>query len=1030
MDFLLLLLLLLGGIATLLTLFQRSQRDREAVRNLEDRVHLLTEQLNRLRQDVPHRIPDPLPPSEPAVRTPAAPRAPEGSRPSPSGQAPLPSALLVARSRAPEVPPRESPPLIPGPMDACPDTAPPPSPPLPPVTDPATPSPSAPPAPAFNWEQFVGVRLFAWLGGLALFFAAALGLKYSFEHNLVPPEVRAAAGFFLGTGLLIGGVVLRRREYTVTAQTLCATGVVILYAVTFACRAFYHFPFFGPVPTFLLMTLITATAFALAVRLNAPVVAVLGMLGGFLTPLLLSTGQDNALGLFGYIALLDLGLIAVVQRRRWHLLVLLAMVGTVAMQLGWHAKFFSPEKIFVAQRIFLGMPLLFLGAAIWALRGNWWHRWIAISALAPPLVALGICFPLLFTGPLGYQPGRLFSLAFGADLMLLLLVVLQPRWRALESAAGSLLFALLSLWTSTRLTQDQFPWAFGLYLAFALLHTVFPWVLQHLRPGATQTAPAWSQFFPALALILVLLPILRDLTVPGLFWLAVLAVDVLAVVGAIVTGAIAGLAAVLCLTLVVAAYWIGGAHQGVALSEGLLVIAAGALFFFGAGLLLWRRSSRSTPFGHDQPGSPPSGPDPHVSRLMIPCLSASLPFLLLMMVAARFRPADPSSVFALGALLLALLLGLVRMARLEWLLAVGFGCTVLLQWSWQSVSLDPTQAVVPLLWELGFYAVFLVFPFFWAAEYRDHRLPWVVSALSGPVQFGLIHLLVSKAFPNPYPGLLPAAFAVPSLLALMHRVRHLPEGAPHRLDQLAWAGGVVLFFITIIFPIQWDRQWITLAWALEGAALCWLFLRVPHAGLPAVGFALLLVAFIRLALNPAVLTYHPRSSTPILNWYLYTYGLTTLCLFAAARFLGARGHQLMGQAVAPVLQGLGTVLAFLLVNMEIADYFGSGHVLTFEFSGNFARDMTYTIAWALFAFLLLVVGIRRRLALVRYAGLALLGLTLLKLFLHDLSRLNQLYRVGAFAAVAVIAMVASFLYQRFLAAGPDSTRPPSPHEPS
>ena len=68
------------------------------------------------------------------------------------------------------------------------------------------------------------------------------------------------------------------------SQTLCATGVVILYAVTFACRSIYHFDFFGPIPTFLLMVLITTTAFILAVRLNALVVAILGMFGGFLTP--------------------------------------------------------------------------------------------------------------------------------------------------------------------------------------------------------------------------------------------------------------------------------------------------------------------------------------------------------------------------------------------------------------------------------------------------------------------------------------------------------------------------------------------------------------------------------------------------------------------------------------------------------------------------------------------------------------------------------------------------------------------------
>src|SRR5205085_8282732 len=93
-----------------------------------------------------------------------------------------------------------------------------------------------------------------------------------------------------------------------------------------------------------LMTLVTATAFALAVRLEAQVVAVLGMLGGFLTPVLLSTGHDNPPGLFGYIALLDAGLIAVALHRRWSFLVSLGAAGTVIMQLGWATKFLNATK--------------------------------------------------------------------------------------------------------------------------------------------------------------------------------------------------------------------------------------------------------------------------------------------------------------------------------------------------------------------------------------------------------------------------------------------------------------------------------------------------------------------------------------------------------------------------------------------------------------------------------------------------------------------------------------------------------------
>ena len=104
-------------------------------------------------------------------------------------------------------------------------------------------------------------------------------------------------------------------------------------------------------------------------------------------------------------------------------------------------------------------------------------------------------------------------------------------------------------------------------------------------------------------------------------------------------------------------------------------------------------------------------------------------------------------------------------------------------------------------------------------------------------------------------------------------MRQVPADAPGRNSLLAWFGGATLFFVTLVFPIQFDRQWITVGWALEGMALLWLFHRIPHQGLRLTGFGLLTVAFVRLALNPAVLTYHARGDLPILNWYLYAYGV-------------------------------------------------------------------------------------------------------------------------------------------------------------
>ena len=278
-------------------------------------------------------------------------------------------------------------------------------------------------------------------------------------------------------------------------------------------------------------------------------------------------------------------------------------------------------------------------------------------------------------------------------------------------------------------------------------------------------------------------------------------------------------------------------------------------------------------------------------------------------------------------------------------------------------------------------------------------------------------------------GLLPAAFALPLLGCLVLLLKWFPPGHERRNGILAWFGGAAQFFVTLIVPIQFERQWITVAWALEGAALCWLFHRVPHPGLRIVGVGLLAVAFVRLALNPEVLGYHPRSAMPILNWYLYSYGLTIAALFVAARLLAPPRDRIDTLNAPALLNSLGVILAFLLLNLEIADYFTAHgeRSLAFRFSGNFARDMTYTIAWALFALGLLVAGIWKRLRAARFAGLALLSVTLLKLFFHDLARLNQLYRIGALAAVAVIAIFASFLYQKFLAAPsePKATSPPS-----
>ena len=873
--------------------------------------------------------------------------------------------------------------------------------------------------PAINWENFLGVKLFAWVGGFLLFLAAAFFIKYSFDNGLISPQLRVALTYLTGAGLLVGALWMKRERYAATVQTLCAAAVLIFYANTFACHSYYHY--LGAMPTFGVMALVTAVAFALAVRLNAQVVAVLGLLGGFLTPLLLSTGEDRAVGLFAYLALLNLGLIAIALRQRWNYLVSLGCAATAVMQLGWTVKFFAVEKYPVAVGVFVGFAVVFAVAHAFACRWKREDWFTAGPALAAPAVALLFAFFILVHPfrDLAARPGALFGFVFVIDLIVLALAWTRKELRLAQLGGGAAAFLLLGLWTSEFLTDDLLNWALALSLIFGVLHSIFPVVVERRHPAGQ---PLWlAHLFPPLVLLMMLLPLFKIAAGSMLIWPVVLLVDLLAIALAVLTASLFAIVSVLVLTMFVAFCWIFRVPPELThLPEMLFVVGGFAVLFFAAGIFAGRKILAKMSASGGSAGSPATDPLQKLfgeqSLAHLPALSAVLPFALLTMMTMRLPLANPSPVFGLAALLLVLMLGVVRFYAFDALAGVGLLCVWLLEFTWHHGHFSVETPGVPFAWYLGFGAVLFLFPFVFRQRFAGRMIPWAASALVWPLQFTLIYDVVKKAWPNDYMGLVPAAFAVPTLISVVFLVKSIPADSPKRNTQLALFGGVALFFITLIFPVQFNNQWLTLAWALEGVALLWLFHRVPHVGLRVVGTALLAVAFVRLALNPAVLEYHERTGRPILNWWLYSYGTVTACFFAAAR-LATPPHDKLGTLrLPPLFCTLGTVLAFLLLNIEIADFFSKGTRLQFTFHGEFAEDMTYSLAWGLFALVLLGIGLWKNITAARYAGLALLVVTLVKLFLHDLWRLGGLFRIGSLIGLAVVLMVVSFIYQRFLSA--------------
>lgn len=927
-------------------------------------------------------------------------------------------------TRPPAALPLEAPPLPrPAPPEPAPVLVPPPLPlPAVPVSRPA-PIPAsarAVPAPAkpllsglVNWEDFVGVKLFAWIGALLAFLGVAFFVKYSFDNNLIRPPVRVALGALVGLAALGGGLKLNRERYRFLVQALCSAGILIFYGTLFAAHGLYHLI---PQPAaFALMVLVTVAAFTLSVRLDAIAVAVLGLVGGFMTPPLLSTGVDHPLGLFTYVALLDAGLVAVTARKKWSVLVPLAVAGTTFLQFGWMNSFLTLEKVPVGLAIFAFFPALF-AAALLVLRRAKADDGYAIAAVVPAFVSFLFGF-ILLAGPLASglrNPLLLGAFALAVDLAVLVPGWVRPKFRVVVPAAGLAFFGLLAVWVGRFLDLATLPPLLLLVLVFAALHGILPSLLEKKHPGAP-AAGAWGHAFAPLALILILDPILRLPGPPALIWPCILFLGAAAGVTAWITRKIIGFAVMIVLT--VASLGLSllrlPPDSGLPMLSLLLIGGFAFLSCIGASVLLRMK---------------PSAPEPGSHAL--PAFSALLPFAVLILAALRLALPDPSPLFGLAALMTILVLGAALLHRADALVGVTLAAVAALELAWHAMRFEAGRGAIPAAWYAGFFALFFAFPFAARKWIAGRKTPWVAAAFAGPIQFVLLHQTAQASFPALPPGLLALGFAAVYVGGMAVAARRLAADAPERATVLASLGGVALLFLTAVFPLQFDRQWITVGWALEGVALLWLFRRVQHEGLRIGALLLLGASFVRLlpGVNPFLLHYSERGPVPLLNWFLYTYGIVGACQFAAARLVDPERPLILNVPARGVFPTLGTILAFLLVNLEIADFFSAGErYVAFDFATSVGQDMTYSIAWALFALILLGTGVRLRSPAARYSGLGLLLVTLLKVFFYDLWQLGGLYRVGSLVGLAVVLLLVSYLYHRFRGDPPEAPKPdPAP----
>ena len=275
----------------------------------------------------------------------------------------FPSAATSTQEARPEPPQASTPPPEP---EAKPEPGPPPPPPeTPRETQP--PPPAATRAPGFSADQIesiIGRRWVGWIAISLILFATAFFMKYAFDNRWIGEVGRVAIGITFGIAFSVAGFRYHKRGWRIFSQILTAGGIILLYLSTYAAFGYYHL--IGQTTAFVFLLILIAETAGLALIYNAPAIAIMALIGGFLTPLLLDSGRDQYRSFFAYLVALDIGALALLKH--WRGLSSVAYFGTQLLFWIWYNDNYHHQKrtaVLVFQTaVFLIFLLGHLGRAL------------------------------------------------------------------------------------------------------------------------------------------------------------------------------------------------------------------------------------------------------------------------------------------------------------------------------------------------------------------------------------------------------------------------------------------------------------------------------------------------------------------------------------------------------------------------------------------------------------------------------------------------------------------------------------------
>lgn len=908
----------------------RSLRREDALkRELRDRLQAQEETIARLSQAVA------------ALRAAGPIAAPPAGEPAAEAVAPPLAEPIAAASSA-----AETPPVSPEPAPETPSEP----------TEPPTPieEPAAAPAPVAaaardSFEQRLTSRWLVWLGAVTMALGGTFLVKYSIDYGWLGPTARVLLGFLIGCALVGGGDWLRRRpdQMAVAAlranyvpPALTAAGLFTGFGSVYA--AFGLYDLISPLVAFVLLAALVAAAVALSI-LQGPFIALLGIIGGFVTPMLIPSDAPSAWGLFTYLLLLIAGSLAVVRIMVWWWVAWAAIAGVFLWVFVWFAGGIWKPGDALPIGVFLVLTAAAFiatmrreGAPVPAL--TWQDR---ISLLIMPE-----------------------GVVYGATSVIALLVFMLVRMDGYGTTSLVVLavIALLYLLAGRR---DPAHDRLSIVAAVLTLFAIAAWHLPQIitEPTAMGVVEGRPTGF-----------------VPG----PIVPPELMAFLG--VTAGFAAL------------FGIGGfLALWSAARQGLWAALSAAMPVALLAIAYWRILDFAT-------------------DLRWAAIALALAGVFVVAVQQlRPRRGDPGFDEALGAYSLAVVASL------------GLAATMALQEAWLTVALAlqlPALAWIHLRLNLASHRRIAKI----VATIVLARLvlnPEIFSYSLGRVP-GLNWVLYGYGIPA-------AAFFVAS--------RWFAQTARDRVVLLLESGALVFAVLLVTLEIRslvtgpldredyplLEQSLQSIAWLAIAFALLLQDAREPR---PVTSWGWRILAGLGAAqvLVLQLLVFNPRwnhtavGSLPIFNLLLLAYAVPAAFALVFAWQLRRQGQAQLALAAGAI----GFVLSFAYVTFELRHAFQGTFIDARGRSD--AEWYAYSALWLAYGGVLLALGIHLRSAYLRYASLAVVMLTVAKVFITDMADLQDLWRVASFMGLGLCLVGIGYLYQRFvfpIGAAPAAPAPPA-----